>query len=362
MQSFSNFIVDCTTIASNAKNIKNLLSPDTKFCAIVKANAYGLGAKAVCKTLSGIADFFGVSSIYEAVKIREIDSETPILVLGASSVENLQYCQENNISVSVSSLEKLTEFIHFCNSNKKHLKIHLQLNTGLNRYGLNDNFQLKRALTAIKRCKYIKLEGVYSHFATKLQDIDYIYQQFQRFISFKKLIKQDDIIFHIASSFATLLDGNLHLDMVRDGFLLYGGTANNIGNKFVLTIESQIVNILHAKPGETIGYDRLYKVTKPTTVAIIPLGYADGMDRRLSNNFSVLINGEKCPIVGNICMDVFMVDITNAKAKLYDKVTLLGANGDKKITIHDYAQKLKTSPYEALLKFNYDRMNYVVKD
>lgn len=361
MESFSDYIVDCKKIKNNALNIKNMLSKNTKFCAIVKANAYGLGTKVVCKTLFGIADFFGVSNIQEALEIRAFDETTPILILGMVSATNLQFCSQNDISISISCFQNLLEVIDFCKKNKKQIKIHLQINTGLNRYGFNDIGQFKRVLSLLRKNKYIKLEGVYSHFATKGQDVDFIYKQFERFGRYRKLFKRGDVIFHMANSFATLIDNNLHLNMVRNGFLLYGGTANDIGNELALTIKSKIVNILDAKPGDTIGYDRLFKVTKPTKIAVVPLGYADGIDRRLSNNFSVLINGQFCPIVGYVCMDVFMVDISNINAKLYDAVVLLGESGDEKITLYDYAQRLKTSPYEALLKFSYRRMNYITK-
>lgn len=361
MESFSDFIIDCSQLRQNAQNIKSCLSVKTKFCAIVKADAYGLGVEAVCKTLFGIADFWGVSNIQEALKIRSFDSSTPILVLGMVSFSNLQFCVQNNIAISISSLQKLVEVAKFCKIFKKQIAVHLQVNTGLNRYGFNDILQFKRALRTIYKNKYIRLEGVYSHFATKGQDVDFIYRQFDVFNSYKQLVKDKNVIFHIANSFATLLNGNLHLDMVRNGFLLYGGTPNNIGNSLVLTISSKIVNILDVIPGETIGYDRSVEVTKPTRVAVVPLGYADGVDRKLSNNFSVLINGEWCPIVGNVCMDVFMVDISNVNAKLYDTVVLLGKSKDKMITLYDYATKLQTSPYEILLKFSYKRMNYIKK-
>lgn len=360
MESFSSFIVDCNGLRKNALNIKNALLPNTKFCAIVKANAYGLGAKAVCKSLFGIADFFGVSNIQEALEIRVFDKTTPILILGMVSTSDLQICEQNDISISISSSQNLLGVADFCKKFKRQIKVHLQVNTGLNRYGFNNALQFKKSLRIIQKNKYIMLEGVYSHFATKQQDVDFIYKQFEKFGQYKKLVKNDGVLFHIANSFATILNGNLHLDMVRNGFLLYGGTPNDIGNSLVLTITSKIVNILDANPGDTIGYDRLYTVTKPTRVAVVPLGYADGIDRRLSNNFRVLIDGEWCPIIGNVCMDVFMVDISNTGAKLYDTVVLLGKSGDKMITIYDYAKALNTSPYEALLGFRYDRMNYVL--
>lgn len=361
MKSFSDFIIDSKILKQNAINIKNSLHTPAKFCAIVKADAYGLGAKAICQNLVGIADYFGVSNINEALEIRGFDKQTPILVLGVVSDDDMDACNDNNISISISNIEKLLEVVKFCKKNKRIIKVHLQINTGLNRYGLNSASQFRKALKIIRLCRNITLEGIYSHFATKGQDVKFIQRQFKLFESYKNMIKTKGVIFHIASSFATLFDDRLHLDMVRNGFLLYGATPNGIGNSFILTIQSQIVSIMDVKPGETVGYDRLYKVTKPTKIAVVPLGYADGIDRRLSNNFSVLINGEFCQIIGNICMDVFMVDVSKINAKVCDKVVLLGNIGNKKITLFDYAEKLGTSPYEVLLKFRYRRMNYIIK-
>ena len=362
MKSFSDFIVDTKKLKNNAYNIKGILNRNTKLCAIVKANAYGIGVETVCKTLYGIVDFFAVSSVYEALNIRVFDKITPIVVLGVTDIDNIEICSKSNISISISSLEKLLQIMDFCDKHQTIINIHLQINTGLNRYGFRSIALFREGLICIKKCKYIKLEGVYSHFATKENDVGFIKKQFVRFNQFKKYVKEDNVIFHMANSYATLFDNKFHMDMVRNGFLLYGGTKNNIGNKFVLSIKSKIVNIIDAKKGDTIGYDRTYVAKKNMTIGIIPLGYADGYDRRLSNKFFVLINGEKCNIVGNICMDCFMVDVSQVGAKIGDSVVLLGVQKNNEITIYDIANVLGVSPYEVLLKLNYRRMNYIIKN
>lgn len=361
MKSFSDFIVDTKRLKNNAYNIKSILDRNTKLCAIVKANAYGIGVETVCKTLYGIADFFAVSSVFEALNIRVFDKITPIVVLGVIDIDNIEICSKSNISISISNLEKLLQIIDFCNKQEVTINVHMQINTGLNRYGFRAIAIFREGLKYIKNCKYVKLEGVYSHFATKDNDVGFIKKQFVRFNQFKKYVKEDGIIFHMANSYATLFDSKFHMNMVRNGFLLYGGTKNNIGNKFVLSIKSQIVNIIEAKKGDTVGYDRTYVAKKNMSIGIIPLGYADGYDRRLSNKFYVLINGEKCSIVGNICMDCFMVDLSKVRAKIGDSVVLLGVQKTNEITLYDIANTLNISPYEVLLKFNYKRMNYIIK-
>lgn len=361
MKSFNDFIVDTNILKQNAIRIKKQIGKDVKLCAVVKANAYGLGVRTICSSLYGLVDFFAVSSVCEGLNIRIFDKNTKIVVLGVCSTEDIAIACENNISISISNLEKLIEISQFCTKNKMVCNIHLQINSGLNRYGFCKISDFIKALKVIDDSNFVSLEGVYSHFATKSQDIKFIKKQFLRFLQFKKYIKNKQVICHIANSFATIYDSKFTLDMVRNGFLLYGGTNNLIGNKFVLTIKSKIVNIIDVKKGATIGYDRTFVTKKHMKIAVVPMGYADGLDRRLSNGFHVLICGQKCPIVGLICMDVFMVDISNINAKNGDSVVILGTQGCYKITLDDFAKKMNTSPYEVLLRFNYKRMNYIVK-
>lgn len=361
MESFSNWLVDVGLLKQNAINIKNAIN-GKKFCAVVKADAYGLGVATVCKCLFSIADYFAVSNINEALEIRSFDLKTPIIILGVIDKSMVKVCQKNNIMASVSNLDKIDELEDACKKTQSKIDIHLQINTGLNRYGFSSLDQFEQAVMKIQQSKHLKLSGVYSHFATKNQDVNFMKEQFYLFKVFQNSIKNQNVTFHMANSFGTLLSRCLHLNMVRCGFLTYGGTENEIGNEFVLSITSKIVNILHVEAGQTIGYDRKFVAKKPMKIAVVPLGYADGMDRRLSGNLSVLVNKTYCKIVGNICMDVFMIDVSNANAKMYDTVVVLGKQGDKQITINDFAAAMNASPYEALLKLNYKRMNYITKN
>lgn len=360
MKSFSDYIVNLNILKNNALNIKKLLG-ETKFCAIVKADAYGLGLEPVCHALFDIADYFGVANFMEAIKIRTFDKKTKVLILGVTPIEDLTLCSASGISISVSDLMELTQICDFCEEYKININIHIQINTGLNRFGFKSIIDFKKALKLVDKCKYINLEGCYSHFATKSQDVAFIKRQYIRFLQFKKYVKDQSVIFHIANSFATTYDTKFRLDMVRNGFLLYGGTENKIGNKFILSIKSKIVNIMNVKKGDTIGYDRTFTVKKSMKIAVVPLGYADGLDRRLSNLFYVLIGGVKCKIIGLICMDVFMVDVSAIDARVMDEVVILGSQRCEEITINDMAECLGTSPYEVLLKLSPKRMNYILK-
>ncbi len=359
MENFNNYILDSNILKNNFNQIKNLVGTNVKVCAMVKADAYGHGLKDVCKALKN-ADFFGVASALEAKHIRKFNKTTPILIVGVVNPECVLWCSENNVSVTVTSLEELKLFSYIVGYNK--LKVHLKVNTGLNRIGFNNVNNFKKALKFIKYNFNIVLEGVFTHFATKLNDMEFIVCQHNRFLQFIKYVKDNRVIIHCCNSFATLMLKNYHHGMVRCGFNLYGWQMDyKMQLKPVLSIISKVVFVHNIKAGETVGYDRTFTATKNLKIAVLPIGYADGFDRRLSNKLEVLINGKKAKVVGNICMDVCMVDVTKIKnVCVGDEVTLLGRNGGYELTPYHYANILGTSPYEILLKFRHDRMNKIV--
>lgn len=357
MKSYTDFILNVGVLKNNARLIKNHIGSDVKFCAVVKANAYSHGLETVCKSLFGIVDYFAVANIKEASAIRLFDKTTEILVLGKVDSVDLNFCKENNISVSVGSIDELEKVLE----SGSRVKVHLQVNTGLNRYGFRSIVEFRKALKLVESGG-VCLRGVYSHFATKENDILFIKRQFYRFLQFKNVVKNSDVVFHIANSFATTHSGNYFCDMVRTGVLMYGQAKNGWGIKPVLEIRSKIVNIMQVKRGDTVGYDRTFEVKKPMTIAVVPVGYADGFDRRLSNNFSVLVGGQWCKVVGLVCMDAFMIDVTDLGVKVGDEVTLLGKSLGKTLTLLDYSKALGVSPYAVLLGFDYRRMNYVIKE
>lgn len=357
MKCLNDYIVNVKYLKENIKNIKSKLNKNVKLCAVVKANAYGIGAHTVCKHISELVDFFAVANLKEALSIRLYDKKTKILILGAINKDEYNECADNDISISISSINHLQDCIK---NVRKKINIHFQVNTGLNRFGFRSINVFKNALKLIENNPLINLEGLYSHFATKEKDKCFIKKQFYKFGFFKRLVSKN-VICHIANSYATTLNSKFHLDMVRNGYLLYAGNKS-IGNKMILSIKSRIVNIIDVKKGDSIGYDRSFFADNKMKIAVVPIGYADGLDRGLSNNFSLLINDVKCKIVGKICMDVCMVDVSNIKCQLYDEVVVLGRQKNNEITLQDYADVLDTSPYEILLKFSYFRMNYIEKN
>lgn len=356
---FNKFILSSESLIFNINKIRNIVGDNVKICAVIKADAYGHGAIWTAKTLSKYCDYFAVANISEAMDLRNSNIKNNILILGLLSKSDILYCLNNNISINISSNAQLTDLIYILNTSNllpdNRLHIHLKINTGMNRLGYDSLDEFKEAIHIISKNKYLVLDGVFTHFATKSGDVDYIFSQHQDFLRYLNFVNEKCINIHCASSYATLNFDELHHSMVRVGYLLYGWEN---GFKNVLSISSEIVHINDIKDG-TVGYDRTYSCWD-RKIGVIPLGYADGFDRRLSNNFSVLVNGQFAPVVGYICMDMFMVDVTDIPGvQVGSKVTILGSCGSNSVTVYDYAKALGTSPYDALLKFRKNRMDII---
>ena len=300
MDSFNNYIIDSKQLVTNVVNIKNSLDVKTMLCAVVKANAYGLGLERVCGIIAPFVDYFAVACVKEAKELRAFNKETPVIVLSVIPKECYKWCADNKVSVTVVSEDDL---LYIENNIDTKIKVHIAINTGLNRIGVTKIKQLKKMLDIIEKASYIELEGMFSHFATKQNDVVFIKKQFYNYSNMKRLLKKK-VVCHIANSFATIYNSLYQLDMVRCGYLIYGNmSAVGMYNKPVLKITSIISSLTYVKRGESVGYDRTYIAKDNILVAVIPLGYADGLDRRLSNKGYFYIHGQKCPIVGNVCMD-----------------------------------------------------------
>ena len=344
MKYYTTFFINKTAILENIKQIKTN-THNAKFCAMVKANAYGHDLKTICKILKNNVDFFGVANIIEAKTIRRFDKETKILVVGKTDKCDYKWCAKNNVSITISSFCDLP-----ATNPKLPLNIHIKIDTGLSRFGFTTKKEISYLLSKIKQMENLNIEGVFTHFATKENDVDFILKQYLKFKNITPLFNKLTIK-HCANSFVSSHIPLLCCDMVRVGFSLYESAS------VACRISSKIINIKQIKKGDSVGYDRTFVAKKDMTIAVVQVGYADGLSRSLSNNFYLYLNGDYVKIIGNICMDICIIDITDTKAKLYDDVEILG----KHITLGDYAEKLNTSKYEVMLRFNHARMNIKVE-
>ena len=366
MESFSDYIIFKHAIKHNCKKCKKILQ-NTKLCAVVKANAYGIGIENVVCQIDTLCDFYAVACFKEAKELREL-TDKPILILNFTHISNIEFCLNNNISITISSLYQLKDTIKFLNhsniQNENKLKIHFAINTGMNRIGFGDLNEFYKAVLFLSENKYLKLEGVYTHFynAENLNKTEQQNNVFMKYLNVLKLqINLNSLIIHVSNSFASLRYKQFRYNMVRIGIALYGGLeSSNLPKEFksTISIKSHIISLNNVKRGENIGYSKSYVAKRNITVATIPLGYADGIFREFSHKGKVLICGKKCKVIGNICMDMFMVDVTGLKAKRFDEVILIGKDKlGNKITLNEFAKYCNTISYEVLTNIKKNRLN-----
>lgn len=367
--------INLENLKSNIKNLKLLLGPETKFMAVVKSNAYGHGIVECSKAaIEAEADWLGVVRIEEALELRKNNINIPILILGPVEKDSLNNLANNNISVSMFSLDfaKILGEMKF----EKTLKVHLKIETGLNRLGLSpivggklNISEIENAVIALKSNPQIEIEGIYSHTAAVEEDPWHTYGQPELLIDTIKELENRGFQFnlkHIAASAGAILLPQARLDMVRCGIAIYGlwpskedkkvyERINNSNKNLlmpVLTYKTKIMQIKEIEKGSSIGYGRTYYARHPMTIGILPIGYFEGIDRGLSNpggRGEVLVNGQRCPIVGRIAMNMSTIDLSKVeshKLKVGAEVTIIGKQGDEEIAVDEIAAKLGTINYE----------------
>ncbi|MGM0113526.1 alanine racemase [Enterococcus sp. DIV0187] len=324
---------------------------------IIKADAYGQGAVAVAKALSGAgASYFGVATAEEALQLRRHQITEDILLLGTTSPNNIEELIDADITVTVSS-EKVAESFSLVqrNCNKK-LKIHIKIDSGMGRQGICLDHAVEQVLR-ISEFSGFEVEGIYSHFAAaddSLED-DFTKHQYESMLQIVRTVRNLGVnipIFHISNSAGIISQAYRDTDMVRPGIMLYGSnpcTDFPVDLKPVMSLKSRVSNIIHIKKGDTVGYGRNWKADEDSVIAVLGIGYADGLMRNLSGKLSVLIDGKRMPQVGRICMDMCMIDVTNLKGiEIGDIVTIIGKDGDEENTVDKVAELSNTISYEIL--------------
>lgn len=336
---FNKFIISKDNLINNIKQVAKL-NPKSKICAMVKANAYGVGVNHVVKILDDYVDFYGVACFFEAQHLKRL-TKKKILIVGPIEKNKTT----NRFSYTCSSLEDV-RFLKYLN---KKLNIHLKINTGMNRFGFSSLEEFKLALKEIKQSK-LNLEGVFTHFAT---DDSFVTTQMQEFLKIITIVKENKFfpIIHADNSLVNL-KFNHNLNMVRIGFNLYNLYCNNF--KSVVEIKSKIVQINKVKKGDLVGYNYKCVASKDMKVAIIPIGYADGFSTKLIG-FNLLIDGTPCKVL-NVCMDCFMLDIANLNLKKGSEIYIL--NNSNSLT--RYSKYLDISEYEVLTNFSFMRADKIV--
>lgn len=333
-------------------NLKIVQKCNKNICVMVKADAYGHNYKTIINELKNKVQWFGVANEQEALNVKKIVPYSNVLIVG--KLTDYYRIIKNNISFTIDSLNELNKVLEVCKKNNFSAKIHIAINTGMNRIGLKSIKEFKSLLSIFEQNeKHIILEGIFTHCYDADCKNTYFYEQMEDFYQYVKMIKNKNVLVHIGGSYVLQHKLPEYINMVRIGYFIYG--YGKTGLKPVMQINSKIIKIIYCKKGEYVGYGNKTKLTKDTTIAIVPIGYADGLSRNLSNNkYSMKINNENAYVVGNICMDMCMLDVTNLFAKVGDEVICY--NNAKTI-----AKIVNTSPYEILTNFQKLRGKTVVK-
>ncbi len=349
--------VNLDAIYNNLENTRRKLNKDTKLMAIIKADGYGHGAIPIAWTVDSIVDAYGVAIIEEAVELREAGVTKPILILGHTSVEEFAQVIQYDIIQTVYNTQMAEELSQVALSMNKNVKVHLKLDTGMSRIGFKDNDDSVEQIRKISSLPGIEITGLFTHFASAdMKDKTSAINQYKRYETFVKKLEQVGVypeVKHVSNSAAIVDLPDTYLNMVRSGITTYGLYPSEEVKKENLVLYpamellSKVIHVKEVEPGTGIGYGSTYVAKDKIRVATIPVGYADGYPRALSNKGYVLIRGKKAPILGRICMDQFMVDVTKIPETKYgDDVVLVGTDGDEKITVEELADMAYSFNYE----------------
>ncbi len=359
--------VNLSQLKQNLENIRAHVAP-AKVMPMVKANAYGHGIEGVAPFIEPYVDYFGVALVEEAIQLRQLGIKKPILVAGGTLIEQLPLFFEHDLILTASSLDLLTASEQLAESTRKRLKVHLKIDTGMERVGVHE-YEAEELIKKSIACSHLEMEGIYTHLANserQSQTLEEIGQlavrqkwigqsaslQLERFQEVLRFYEKNSLpmpMRHVCNSGGILNLPEAHLDMVRPGVLFYGvypgrDIQTKIDVKPALTWKSRVAYSKVTMPGRSVSYGSLWQAEAQTRIVTVPCGYADGYFRRMTNQARVIINGKTYPQVGRICMDQFMVNVGEDDVKVGDEVTLLGGG----IPAEDLADWAGTNEYEVM--------------
>jgi alanine racemase len=318
----------------------------------VKADAYGHGLIPVAKKLIACGtDYLGVASIDEGVKLRDAGIKLPVLVLGMILKNDIGPLFRYDLKPTVCAEELAMALNNKARSLGRPIGVHIKVDTGMGRLGVL-HYDAHKLLKNIHRLKFVKLEGIFTHFAFADLDRDFTLQQIDLFNRLIAKLNSEGIhipLAHAANSMGVLDFKNAHFNMVRPGLIVYGLNPTeklDIRLKPVLSLKTKVIYFKKIPKGYGISYGHIYKTKKDSNIVTLPIGYGDGYPRNLSNLAPVLIKGQRFKISGRICMDQTMVDVGDLKVRTADEVVLIGSQGKKRITAEELARLSGTIPYE----------------
>ena len=348
--------IDLGKIRGNLRRIGERLPDGTKMCAVVKADGYGHGATAVALALEQTADFFAVATVREALDLREAGVKKPVLILGYAWPEDYEELIQNQIRFTVFKEKDAEELSAWGVRLGMPAQIHIKVDTGMHRIGFPLTADAVETVRRIRRLPGLSVEGIFTHFARADEaDKTYTYRQLRSFQEFVRRVEEGEApiaLHHCANSAAAMEVPEAAMDMVRVGIAMYGlypseEVSRQIPLEPALELKSQVVYVKDVEAGEGISYNHIRYLDRNCRVATIPVGYGDGYPRLLSDKGYVLIRGQRAPILGRVCMDQFMVDVTEIPgAAEGDLVTLVGVDGKDRILVEDLSALCGRFNYE----------------
>jgi alanine racemase len=352
--------VNLSQLSRNLQAIRKKVYP-AKIMIVVKANAYGHGLMEVAKYLDPQVDYIGVAVLEEGILLREIGVKTPILVLGGIWGNQIPAYIENDLTLTAPSVDRLQQIDQAANGLGKKAKVHLKVDTGMERIGVH-YYNAHTLQEAALNCKHVEVEGIFSHFANSdAADLSHARLQLERFSEVLGFYEKRDLampIRHMANSGAILQLPEAYFDIVRPGMLFYGvypspEAQRTVEVKPALAWKSRVVYFKVTQPGHPVSYGSIWHTDHDVRIVTIPVGYGDGYFRSMSNQAQVVIHGKKYPQVGRVCMDQIMVNIEQDSAFNGDEVILIGeSESGESITVEDLAYWAGTIPYEILTNIN----------
>jgi alanine racemase len=344
--------IDISSLKSNFLHVKNLLRKGISIMSIVKADAYGHGAIAVSKTLFDLcgSQLFGVATVDEALELRESGIRAPILVLAGINPNEAETVVKLGLTPTVYSLRIASILNHYASKLGVQIGYHLKIDTGMTRLGVGIE-ELHGFMAEVLRFKNLKMEGLFSHLANADMELaNYTMKQIRIYEDIHSIVNQAGIFpkyLHIANSAAVQRFPASHLNLVRPGIMLYGsGIDQKVKLSPVMKLKTRVIQLKKIPPGVPVSYGGTFITKRPTVIAILPIGYADGYMRTLSNRAKVSTKGYCVPVVGKVCMDLTIIDVTDVpEIKEDDEVILFG---DGLVTVEDVARWAGTISYEIL--------------
>lgn len=351
-------IVDLDAIASNIKNIRAKVDKNSGIIGIIKADAYGHGSVETAKVLlDNGADWLAVAVVDEGLNLRKNGITAPILLLGYTPELRLNDVINNGFIQTVYSYDTAKKLSEAASALGKKAVIHIKIDTGMGRIGYRVNEESADEIVKISKLPNIDVNGMFTHFSTADEaDKAYTLEQYNKFVKMNDMLEERGLhipVKHAANSAAIMDFDNMMFNMVRPGIILYGAYPSdevkkeNLSLSPAMSIKTHVSYVKDVNEGDSISYGRKYTAPSKRRIATIPVGYADGFIRAYSKGGKVLVRGEYAPIVGRICMDQFMVDVTDIDGvEVNDEVVLMGRQGDKEITADFIASVLDTINYE----------------